>query len=106
MIEHTKAGVRKNPGTKLVNSKTGEVIYTPPQEEKEIRDLLKNLEDYINKNDDEVDPLIKMALIHYQFESIHPFYDGNGRTGRMLNILYLTLAKKIDLPILYLYSSG
>ena len=90
MIEHNKAGVRKNPGTKLVNSKTGEVVYTPPQEEKEIRDLLKNLEDYINENDDEVDPLIKMALIHYQFESIHPFYDGNGRTGRILNVLYLS----------------
>ena len=102
MIEHNKAGVRKNPGTKLVNSKTGEVIYTPPQEEKEIRDLLKNLEDYINKNDDEVDPLIKMALVHYQFESIHPFYDGNGRTGRILNVLYLVLNNLLDSPILYL----
>ena len=102
MIEHNKAGVRKNPGTKLVNSKTGEVIYTPPQEEKEIRDLLKNLEDYINENDDEVDPLIKMALIHYQFESIHPFYDGNGRTGRILNVLYLVLNNLLDSPILYL----
>ena len=102
MIEHNKAGVRKNPGTKLVNSKTGEVIYTPPQEEKEIRDLLTNLEDYINENDDEVDPLIKMALIHYQFESIHPFYDGNGRTGRILNVLYLVLNNLLDSPILYL----
>lgn len=102
MIEHNKAGIRKNPGTKLVNSKTGEVIYTPPQEEKEIRDLLKNLEDYINENDDEVDPLIKMALIHYQFESIHPFYDGNGRTGRILNVLYLVLNNLLDSPILYL----
>lgn len=101
MIEHNKAGVRKNPGTKLVNSKTGEVIYTPPQDEKEIRDLLKNLEDYINENDD-VDPLIKMALIHYQFESIHPFYDGNGRTGRILNVLYLVLNNLLDSPILYL----
>ena len=102
MIEHNKAGVRKNPGTKLVNSKTGKVIYTPPQEEKEIRDLLKNLEDYINENDDEVDPLIKMALIHYQFESIHPFYGGNGRTGRILNVLYLVLNNLLDSPILYL----
>lgn len=102
MIEHNKAGIRKNPGTKLVNSKTGEVIYTPPQNEKEIRDLLKNLEDYINKNDYEVDPLIKMALIHYQFESIHPFYDGNGRTGRILNVLYLVLNNLLDSPILYL----
>lgn len=102
MIEHNKAGVRKNPGTKLINSKTGEVIYTPPQDEKTIRDLLKNLEDYINENDDETDPLIKMALIHYQFESIHPFYDGNGRTGRILNILYLVLNNLLDSPILYL----
>ena len=101
MIEHNKAGIRKNPGTKLINSKTGEVIYTPPQYEKEIRDLLKNLEDYINENDD-VDPLIKMALIHYQFESIHPFYDGNGRTGRILNVLYLVLNNLLDSPILYL----
>lgn len=102
MIEHNKAGVRKNPGTKLVNSKSGEVIYIPPQDEKEIRDLLKNLEDYINEADDEVDPLIKMALIHYQFESIHPFYDGNGRTGRILNVLYLVLNNLLDSPILYL----
>lgn len=101
MIEHNKAGVRKNPGTKLINSKTGEIIYTPPQDEREIRDLLKNLEDYINKNDD-VDPLIKMTLIHYQFESIHPFYDGNGRTGRILNVLYLVLNNLLDSPILYL----
>lgn len=101
MIEHNKAGIRKNLGTKLINSKTGEVIYTPPQDEKEIRDLLKNLEDYINENDD-VDPLIKMALIHYQFESIHPFYDGNGRTGRILNVLYLVLNNLLDSPILYL----
>ena len=101
MIEHNKAGVRKNPGTKLINSKTGEIIYTPPQDEREIKDLLKNLEDYINKNDD-VDPLIKMALIHYQFESIHPFYDGNGRTGRILNVLYLVLNNLLDSPILYL----
>ncbi len=78
MIEHNNAGIRKNPGTKLINSKSGKVIYTPPQEEKEIRDLLRNLEDYINENDDVVDSLIKMALIHYQFESIHTFYDGNG----------------------------
>ena len=101
MIEQNNAGIRKMPGTNLVNSATGEVIYTPPQNEKEIKDLLKNLEDYINNNDD-VDPLIKMALIHYQFESIHPFYDGNGRTGRILNVLYLVLNDLIDSPILYL----
>jgi len=102
MIEPDKTGVRKTPGTKLVNSKTNKIIYVPPQEEREIRDLLKNLEDYINNQDDEIDPLIKMALIHYQFETIHPFYDGNGRTGRILNVLYLVLNNLLDSPILYL----
>ncbi len=102
IIEHNNAGIRKTPGTNLVNSKTGEIIYTPPQEEREIRDYLKNLEDYMNKNDDEIDPLIKMTLIHYQFETIHPFYDGNGRTGRILNVLYLVLNNLLDSPILYL----
>ena len=102
IIEHNNAGIRKTPGTNLVNSVTGEVIYTPPQEEKEIRNLLKNLEDYINDKEDGIDPLIKMALIHYQFESIHPFYDGNGRTGRILNVLYLVLNGLLDSPILYL----
>ena len=79
-----------------------ETIYTPPQNEQEIRNYLKNLEDFINNNDDGIDPLIKVCLIHYQFESIHPFYDGNGRTGRILNILYLVLNNLIDSPILYL----
>ncbi len=102
MIEPNKSGIRKIPGTSLINSATGKVIYTPPQDEKEIRDLLKNLEDYINNEKNETDPLIKMALIHYQFETIHPFYDGNGRTGRILNILYLILVKLLDSPILYL----
>ena len=101
MIEHNNAGIRKISGTNLRNSKTGEIIYTPPQEEAGIRNLLKNLEDYIN-NADEVDPLIKMALIHYQFESIHPFYDGNGRTGKILNVLYLVFNNLLDIPILYL----
>lgn len=102
MIEHNNAGIRKTPGTNLKNSKTGEIIYTPPQKENEIRNLLENLEDYMNNSDDEIDPLIKMALIHYQFESIHPFYDGNGRTGRILNVLYLVLNDLLDSPILYL----
>ena len=79
-----------------------ETIYTPPQNEQEIRTYLKNLEDFINNNEDGIDPLIKVCLIHYQFESIHPFYDGNGRTGRILNILYLVLNNLIDSPILYL----
>ncbi len=67
-----------------------------------IRIYMKNLEDYINNDDDMVDPLVKLAIIHYQFESIHPFYDGNGRTGRIINILYLILKGLIDIPILYL----
>lgn len=101
-IEHNNAGIRKLPGTELKNSITGETIYTPPQNEHEIRKYLKNLEDFINNTEDNIDPLIKVCLIHYQFESIHPFYDGNGRTGRILNILYLVLNKLIDSPILYL----
>ncbi len=101
-IEHNNAGIRKLPGTELKNSITGETIYTPPQSEQEIRSYLKNLEDFINNNEDGIDPLIKVCLVHYQFESIHPFYDGNGRTGRILNILYLVLNNLIDSPILYL----
>ena len=101
MIEHNHAGIRKIPGTVLKNSKTGEIVYTPPETEKEVREYLKNLEEYIN-TDDMIDPLIKLAIIHYQFESIHPFYDGNGRTGRILNILYLVLKELLDSPILYL----
>lgn len=101
-IEHNNAGIRKLPGTELKNSITGETIYTPPQSEQEIRSYLKNLENFINNNEDDIDPLIKVCLIHYQFESIHPFYDGNGRTGRILNILYLVLNNLIDSPILYL----
>ena len=102
IIEHNNARIRKLPGTELKNSITGETIYTPPQNEQEIRAYLKNLEDFINDDKDNIDPLIKVCLIHYQFESIHPFYDGNGRTGRILNILYLVLNKLIDSPILYL----
>ena len=101
-IEHNNAGIRKLPGTELKNSITGETIYTPPQSEQEITGYLKNLEDFINNNEDGIDPLIKVCLIHYQFESIHPFYDGNGITGRILNILYLVLNNLIDSPILYL----
>lgn len=102
IIEHNSAGIRKLPGTELKNSITGETIYTPLQNEQEIRKYLKNLEDFINETEDNIDPLIKVCLIHYQFESIHLFYDGNGRTGRILNILYLVLNKLIDSPILYL----
>ncbi len=100
-LEMNNAGIRKLPGTSLVNDRTGEIIYTPPDNEKTILDLLSNLEMYINK-EDKTDALIKMALIHYQFESIHPFYDRNGRAGRIINVLYLIQKGLIDNPILYL----
>jgi len=103
IIEPSVGGIRKIPGTVIMNTKTKEVLHTPPQGEKEIRDHLSNLEKYINYNElEDTDPLIKMAMIHYQFESIHPFHDGNGRTGRILNVLYLVLQNKLSLPILYL----
>lgn len=96
------AGFRTQGGTKLINSQ-GQTIYTPPQNATEVLDLMSNLEKFINDNDfSNLDPLIKMAIIHYQFESIHPFYDGNGRTGRIINILYLVLQELLDIPILYL----
>lgn len=102
-LEDNKAGFRKLPGTALKNGLTGEIIYTPPQDYEEIMGLMANLERYINDSEmQDCDPLIKMAIIHFQFESIHPFYDGNGRTGRIINILYLILEKLQSLPILYL----
>ncbi len=103
-IESNKAGFRKLPGTKLLNETTGETVYTPPQDYDTILKLMKNQEEYINNNDDlsDVDPLIKMAIIHHQFESIHPFYDCNGRTGRIINILYLIKNDLLSLSILYL----
>jgi len=91
-------------GTVLKNDKTGEVVYTPPQEKDEILDLLSNFLDHFNIADTEISPLINLAILHYQFESIHPFYDGNGRTGRILNILYLIINGLLDIPILYLSS--
>jgi Fic family protein len=97
--------VRKVPGTVLKNPKTQEIVYTPPQNHNEIVSLLNNLEIYINDNGfHDVDSLIKMPIIHYQFESIHPFYDGNGRTGRILNMLYLVQQGLLDIPVLYLSS--
>jgi len=104
VIERNRAGIRKLPGTILRNEKTGETVYTPPVGETEIRVLLNNFEKYINEDNDDIDPLIKLAVIHYQFESIHPFYDGNGRTGRIINVLYLVLKELLDSPILYLSS--
>lgn len=102
VIEKNRAGIRSLPGTVLRDESTGETVYTPPVGEALIRDLLGNLEQYINDPADTPDPLIKLAVIHYQFESIHPFYDGNGRTGRILNVLYLVLKGLLDSPILYL----
>ena len=91
-------------GTVLKNDKTGEVVYVPPQEKKEILDLLSNFLDHFNIGKSDLSPLINLAIFHYQFESIHPFYDGNGRTGRILNILYLIINNLLDIPILYLSS--
>ncbi|PID93240.1 MAG: addiction module protein [Bacteroidetes bacterium] len=102
LIDNT-AGIRSTPGTVLKNDKTGEIVYTPPQDKSEILDLLTNFIQHFNRQDD-LSPLINLAILHYQFESIHPFYDGNGRTGRILNILYLILNELIDVPILYLSS--
>ena len=102
-LEKNNAGFRKVPGTALRNAITGEVVYTPPQDHETILDLMKNLEQFINDPTiSDFDPLVKMGIIHYQFESIHPFYDGNGRTGRIINVLYLVMNDLLDLPILYL----
>jgi len=102
LIENNRGGIRKLPGTVLMNENTGKIVYTPPSGESEILELLSNLERYINEDFDDIDPLIKLAVIHYQFECIHPFYDGNGRTGRIINVLYLVLKELLDSPILYL----
>ncbi|MBF0952114.1 MAG: Fic family protein [Alloprevotella tannerae] len=101
-LEGNRAGFRSQAGTTLKNSK-GEIVYIPPQSIDEIERAMANLEAFINHPAMcEVDPLIKMAIIHHQFESIHPFYDGNGRTGRIINVLYLVINGLLDLPILYL----
>lgn len=100
-IKGLDMSVRKVPGTALINSATGATVYTPPAGETLLRDLLANWEAYIH-NETELDPLIKMAVAHYQFEAIHPFADGNGRTGRILNSLYLIQEGLLSLPILYL----
>lgn len=92
------AGIRATPGTALVNDRSGEVVYTPPQNPDVIRRLLSNLAEFYNGA---ATTLADMAVLHYQFESIHPFLDGNGRTGRILNVLYLILKGFLDIPILY-----
>ena len=99
-IKKNSSGIRVIPGTTLSNTK-GEVLYTPPSGENIIREKLANLERFINQ-DESLDPLIKMALMHYQFEAIHPFADGNGRTGRILLLLYLKITKLLDIPAIFL----
>jgi Fic family protein len=101
-LERNNAGFRKLPGTALKDG-AGRTVYTPPQDPAEIVALMTDLERFINDADLlDADPLIKMALIHHQFESIHPFYDGNGRTGRIVNVLFLVKAGLLDIPVLYL----
>jgi len=102
IIEPNKPGIRRVPGTVLRNENTGEIIYKPPEGEAQIIQFMNNLETFINIHEDGRDPLVDMAIVHYQFESIHPFYDGNGRTGRIINILHLILKGLLDSPILYL----
>ncbi len=102
VLEQNNAGIRKLPGTALKNGLTGETIYTPPDDNNIIQNLMRNLESFINSDDVDLPVLVKLAIQHYQFESIHPFYDGNGRTGRIINILYLIMNKLLDNPILYL----
>ena len=100
IIKNKNIGIRRVPGTRIGNS-TGEVIYTPPEGEAIIREKLANLEQYIHA-DDGIDPLIKLAILHYQFEAIHPFTDGNGRTGRIINMLFLVEKRLLETPILFL----
>ncbi|MBA3806764.1 MAG: Fic family protein, partial [Acidobacteria bacterium] len=102
-LEQNRAGYRRVPGTALKNQQTGETVYTPPQDYDTINRLMRNLSDFINDDSlSDLDPLVKLAIVHHQFESIHPFYDGNGRTGRIINILYLVTKELLDLPVLYL----
>lgn len=103
VLKNTSGGYRSTPGTALKNDATGEVVYVPPQHPDEIRDHMRSLETFLNDIENErLDPLLRMALAHHQFESIHPFPDGNGRIGRILNVLILVQAGLLDAPILYL----
>ncbi len=100
-IKGVELDIRSTPGTALVNDAADEIIYTPPEGEEVLRSKLANWERYIHEAE-EVDPLIRLAVMHYQFEAIHPFVDGNGRTGRVLNLLYLVDKNLLDIPVLYL----
>src|SRR5690606_20589568 len=103
LLKGRSDGFRVTPGTALKNEQTGEIVFVPPQDAHEIVRHMTALERFVNDDEaSELDPLIKMALIHHQFESIHPFPDGNGRIGRILNVLYLTRTGLLDIPILYL----
>jgi Fic family protein len=102
LLDH-EVQIRLSPGTKIENKATGKVIYTPPDGGETLREKLDDLERFIQARDGSpADPLVRLALIHYQFEAIHPFEDGNGRTGRILNILYLVEQGLLDIPVLYL----
>ena len=104
-LEGNDAGFRTVAGTQLRNERTGEIVYTPPQDADTIKEQMRLLEQFLNApEDDGYDPLVSMAIAHHWFESIHPFYDGNGRTGRIINILYLITQQLLDAPILYLSS--
>ncbi len=100
-VEQNNASLRKLPGTVLKNQSTGAVVYEPPQDAQLVKKLMQDWVDFIH-TDDKLDPLLRMAVAHHQFESIHPFYDGNGRTGRILNLLMLQREGLLDLPVLYL----
>ncbi|MDQ0420854.1 Fic family protein [Peteryoungia aggregata LMG 23059] len=103
LLKQRDDGFRRTPGTALKNDRTGQIVYVPPQDQREIVAAMDALERFINDDRlSSLDPLIKMALVHHQFESIHPFPDGNGRIGRILNVLYLTRADLLEIPILYL----
>jgi Fic family protein len=102
-LKQTDGDFRKTPGTALKNEASGQLVYIPPQDSNEVMELMERLERYINEDElCHLDPIVKMAIIHHQFESIHPFPDGNGRIGRIINVLYLTQQKLLDIPILYL----
>lgn len=100
-IRNIDVDIRSTPGTFIGNPRTGKVLYTPPEGPDRIRNLLANGERFVQEGR-EIDPLIRLAVMHYQFEAIHPFTDGNGRTGRVLNILFLIQEGLLDIPVLYL----